>query len=141
MRKYNVTGMSCAACSTRVERAVSGLDGVSACAVNLLTGSMSVEGNATDDEIIGAVVAAGYGASQMSEASRPSNDDKEEAQRGEIKKLKVRFFSSLAILIALMYVSMGYAMWGFPLPEYFESNPVTVGLIQMLLPIHSPISS
>lgn len=125
--------MSCAACSARVERAVSGLDGVNSCSVNLLTGSMSVDGNATDDDIIGAVVAAGYGACPIGEASSTGANDKETEYKSEIRTLRLRFFSSLVILIVLMYFSMGYAMWGFPLPEYFESYPIAVGLVQMIL--------
>ncbi len=130
MKKYNITGMSCAACSARVEKAVSGVDGVESCTVNLLTNSMNVEGTATEDAVIAAVTAAGYG------AEVPGNGNKtkmrEDSEKTEIKKMKTRLFSSIGFLIILMYVSMGHTMWGFPLPGVIARNPVAIGLIQLL---------
>lgn len=137
MRKFQVTGMSCAACSTRVEKAVGGLDGVSSCAVSLLTNSMSVEGSATNDEIIKAVENAGYGATidgqKENVASRSSQE--EVLKDKETPILKRRLLSSLGFLLVLMYFSMGHVMWGWPVPEYFSSNPAALGLLQLLLTI------
>lgn len=137
MRKFQVTGMSCAACSTRVEKAVGGLDGVSSCAVSLLTNSMSVEGNATDMEIIKAVEDAGYGVSidgkKESNTSRSNREDTLKDKETPI--LKRRLFASLGFLIVLMYFSMGHVMWGWPVPKYFSSNPAALGLLQLLLTI------
>ena len=137
MRKFQVTGMSCAACSTRVEKAVGGLDGVSSCAVSLLTNSMSVEGNATDAEIIKAVEDAGYGASLdgQKENSTSRSSQEEALKDKETPILKRRLFSSLGFLFVLMYFSMGHVMWGWPVPEYFSSNPAALGLLQLLLTI------
>ena len=138
MKQYTVTGMSCAACSARVEKAVSAVAGVSACSVSLLTNSMGVEGNAPDAAIIAAVEAAGYGASVKGAAdAAPSAADMQNAEDAlrdrETPKLKRRLFASLGFLLALMYVSMGHSMWGWPLPAFFENNPVAVGLVQLLL--------
>ena len=135
MEQYIVTGMTCAACSARVEKAVAKVDGVKSVSVNLLTGSMGVEGEVKSDAIIEAVVDAGYGASKKG-ASAPES----EARAGELDDretpiMKKRLFSSLVFLIILMYVSMGYGMWGWPLPGFFEENPVAVGLLQLLLTV------
>ena len=137
MRKFQVTGMSCAACSTRVEKAVGGLEGVSSCAVSLLTNSMSVDGNATDAEIIKAVEDAGYGASlEGQKESKSSISSQEEALKDkETPILKRRLFASLGFLLVLMYFSMGHVMWDWPVPEYFASNPAALGLLQLLLTI------
>lgn len=130
MKQYNVTGMSCAACSARVEKAVSAVDGVSACSVNLLTNSMGVEGSASDKAIIDAVKKAGYGAFVKGERSAVQNDD--EFVDTETPKLKRRLILSLGFLIVLMYVSMGHSMWGWPLP-ILEGNYLGIGLLQMCL--------
>ena len=137
MRKFQVTGMSCAACSTRVEKAVGGLNGVSSCAVSLLTNSMSVEGSATDEDIIKAVENAGYGASiDGPKESNANQRNQEDALKDkETPILKRRLFSSLGFLLVLMYFSMGHVMWGWPIPEYFSSNPAALGLLQLLLTI------
>ena len=124
-KQFTVTGMTCAACSARVEKAVSAVSGVSSCAVNLLTNSMTVEGTATEKAIEDAVIKAGYGMG----ATAPTSNTSEE------KTLRTRLFVSLGFLIILMYFSMGYTMWGFPLPEFFDRNPMSVGLIQLLLTV------
>ncbi len=131
MRKYNVTGMSCAACSARVEKAVSAVEGVTECSVNLLTNSMNVEGTAEDSAIIAAVTAAGYGAELPDGGNK--TQPRENSEKAEIKKMKTRLFSSIGFLIVLMYVSMGHTMWGFPLPSVIAENPMAIGLIQLLL--------
>lgn len=133
MRQYNVTGMSCAACSARVEKAVSGLDGVTSCAVNLLTNSMSVEGTAKSEEIIAAVEAAGYGASEKGAKKSAASSDEDTLTDRETPVLKRRLIASLGFWIILMYFSMGHMMWGFPLPRFFEGNHVAMGLLQLLL--------
>ena len=136
MKQYDVTGMSCAACSARVEKAVSGVEGVSSCAVNLLTNSMRVEGTASSEAIISAVTAAGYGAKEKNSsdgqnaAPTPRADALADKETPRIKK---RLFASIAILVLLMYVSMGHVMWGFPLPAVFSENPIAIGMLQMLL--------
>ena len=137
MRKFKVTGMSCAACSTRVEKTVGGLEGVASCAVSLLTNSMSVEGTASDDEIIKAVEKAGYGASleDAKERSVSNSRDEDALADKETPVLKKRLYSSLGFLIVLMYFSMGHVMWGWPVPAYFSNNPVAIGLLQLLLTI------
>ena len=137
MRKFQVTGMSCAACSTRVEKAVGGLEGVTSCAVSLLTNSMSVEGRATDEEIIKAVENAGYGASLdgQKESGYIRSSQEEALKDKETPILKRRLFSSLGFLLVLMYFSMGHVMWGWPVPDYFASNPAALGLLQLLLTI------
>lgn len=128
-KQFTVTGMTCAACSARVEKAVSEVLGVNACSVNLLTNSMTVEGTADEKAIESAVIKAGYGIANATEA----NTDKSDVS-GE-KTLKTRLISSLFFLIILMYFSMGYTMWNFPLPDFFDRNPVSVGLVQLLLTI------
>lgn len=128
MEQYNVTGMSCSACSQSVEKAVSKVCGVSQCSVNLLTNSMSVEGNASPQEIINAVVSAGYGASLKGENAHGIQANA--LMDTETPKLKKRFLSSLLFLMALMYISMGYTMWGFPLPEFLKINPLVIAIIQ-----------
>lgn len=137
MEQYNVTGMSCAACSARVEKAVSKVPGVTACSVSLLTNSMGVEGTASPQEIIQAVEHAGYGASQKSgRAKAPTTAEAEEALLDhETPVLKRRLIASLIFLVVLMYFSMGHMMWGWPLPSFYEGNHVAMGLTQMLLTI------
>ena len=137
MEQYNVTGMSCAACSARVEKAVSKVPGVTACSVSLLTNSMGVEGTASPQEIIQAVEHAGYGASQKGgEAKPPTTAEAEEALVDhETPILKQRLIASLIFLVMLMYFSMGHMMWGWPLPSFYEGNHVAMGLTQMLLTI------
>lgn len=130
MKQYNVTGMSCAACSARVEKAVSGVPGVKMCNVNLLTGTMGVEGNADDKAVISAVKKAGYGASVKGEGQSKANED--EFIDTETPKLKRRLILSIGFLILLMYVSMFHSMWGWPLP-LLEGNYLGIGLLQMCL--------
>ena len=138
MDRYNVTGMSCAACSARVEKAVSKVEGVKACSVNLLTNSMTVEGTATPSEIIGAVEKAGYGARAVGRNGQSAGNSAQSGQNGQIEdkqtpKLVRRLVSSLIILAVLMYFSMGHAMWGFPVPAFFEHNHIALGLLQLIL--------
>lgn len=135
MKQYNVTGMSCAACSARVEKAVSAVPGVSGCAVSLLTNSMGVEGTASDRDIIKAVADAGYGASLKGAAAGKSSAaaDEEALADHETPALKRRLLASIGFLAILMYVSMGHQMWGLPVPARLEGNPVAIGLMQMLL--------
>ena len=137
MEQYTVTGMSCAACSARVEKAVSKVPGVTACSVSLLTNSMGVEGTASQADIIKAVVDAGYGASVKGEetaAASVSYQAEEEALADhETPILKKRLLASLGFLMVLMYFSMGHMMWGWPLPAFFENNHVAMGLLQLLL--------
>ena len=132
MKQYNVTGMSCAACSTRVEKAVSKLDGVSSCSVNLLTNSMSVDGTANQTDIIKAVENAGYGAS-LKGSKKDNSTEQNTLTDKETPKLLKRLIASVIFLIALMYVSMGHTMWGFPLPNFLENNHIAIGILQMLL--------
>ncbi|MDY3212494.1 heavy metal translocating P-type ATPase [Pyramidobacter sp.] len=137
MEQYNVTGMSCAACSARVEKAVSKVPGVSSVSVSLLTNSMGVEGTASEAAIVRAVEEAGYGAS-LKGAAKPSAaaklaEDEEALKDRETPALKRRLFASLGFLGALMYLSMGHSMWGWPLPQFFDGNPVAAGLAQMIL--------
>ena len=143
MEHYTVTGMSCAACSARVEKAVSAIPGVTSCSVSLLTNSMGVEGSATPDAVISAVQAAGYGASLKGAAqSVPSIAEQEDALADhETPVLKRRLIASLGFLIVLMYFSMGHMMWGWPLPSFFDGNHVAMGLIQMLLTIAVMVSN
>lgn len=139
MEHYSVTGMSCAACSSRVEKAVSKVDGVTECTVSLLTNSMTVEGTAAPEAIIQAVKDAGYGATQKDKAagkqSRSQEDEMSEIEDKEIKTLRNRLCSSIVFLLLLMYLSMGHMMWGWPLPGFLKDNHVAMGLIQMLLTI------
>lgn len=136
MEQYNVTGMSCAACSARVEKAVSKVPGVNSCSVSLLTNSMGVEGTASSGEIIAAVEAAGYGASLKGGAAgaKISMSAAEEAlEDHETPILKKRLITSVGFLLVLMYFSMGHMMWGWPLPKWFDGNHVAMGLVQLLL--------
>ena len=137
MKQFHVTGMSCAACSARVEKAVNALEGVSSCSVSLLTNSMGVEGSASDEDIIKAVEAAGYGASVKDAASKNRNASAEEAalEDRQTPALKKRLIASLVFLGVLMYFSMGHMMWNWPLPAFLQGNHVAVGLLQMLLTI------
>ena len=138
MEQYNVTGMSCAACSARVEKAVSGVKGVTSCSVSLLTNSMGVEGTASAEEIIAAVQNAGYGASlkkgNKAQGAQPSSDEEALKDR-ETPALKKRLIASLGFWIVLMYASMGHMMWGWPLPTFFDGNHVAMGLLQLLLTV------
>ena len=138
MQQFIVTGMSCAACSARVEKAVSKVEGVTSCSVSLLTNSMGVEGTAADQAIIQAVEAAGYGASVKGEAAEHSGASSMAAEEEMLKDhdtpvLKRRLLASLGFLIVLMYFSMGHMMWGWPLPAFFENNYIAMGLVQLLL--------
>ena len=136
MVQYTVTGMSCAACSARVEKAVNAVSGVTSCSVSLLTNSMGVEGTAAPAEIIAAVTNAGYGCTEKGAGgqSAPSMADAAEALADhETPKLKKRLFTSLGFLMVLMYVSMGGVMWGWPLPSFFDNNPIAIGIVQMVL--------
>lgn len=136
MEQYTITGMSCAACSARVEKAVSGVEGVTSCSVSLLTNSMGVEGTAAAQDIIAAVQNAGYGASIKGgdkERSVRSASDEEALKDRETPVLKRRLIASLGFLIVLMYFSMGHMMWGWPLPAFFENNLLAQGLVQLLL--------
>ena len=135
MEQYTVTGMSCAACSTRVEKAVSKVPGVTSCSVSLLTNSMGVEGTASADSIVAAVTEAGYGASlKGAEAeSRSASADEDALKDRETPVLKRRLIISIGFLAVLMYFSMGHMMWGWPLPSWFEGNHVAMGLVQMIL--------
>lgn len=146
MKQYTVTGMSCAACSARVEKAVSKVDGVTSCSVSLLTNSMGVEGSATDAQIVEAVEQAGYGASPKGTATESDNDkannsleqlkaEQDALVDRETPKLVNRLIASLIFLVVLMYFSMGHMMWGWPLPEFFNGNHVAMGLLQLLLTV------
>ena len=135
MKQYNVTGMSCAACSTRVEKAVQNVPGVTSCSVSLLTNSMGVEGEVSAADIIAAVENAGYGASEKGaevNAGSAQNDDGLLADR-ETPALKKRLYASLGFLIVLMYLSMGHMMWNWPIPEILAHNHIAMGLIQLIL--------
>ncbi len=138
MEQYIVTGMSCAACTARVEKAVSGVEGVTSCSVSLLTHSMGVEGTASAEEIIAAVRDAGYGAAvkkRKNEQSTTSFSDEDMLEDRETPMMKKRLIASLGFLLVLMYVSMGHMMWGWPLPSFFNNNHVAMGLLQLLLTI------
>ena len=135
MTQYNVTGMSCAACSARVEKAVSSVDGVSSCSVNLLTNSMGVEGTATSKEIIEAVEKAGYGASLKTKNKKIKSNSDDELKDTQTPKLVKRLVASLVFLAPLMYISMGHMMWDWKLPSFMESNHIAMGLAQMLFAI------
>ena len=138
MEQFNITGMSCAACTNRVERAVKEVKGVTSCSVNLLTNSMGVEGTASNEDIILAVKNAGYGASlkkkNKSQSIQSSNDEDTLRDR-ETPILKRRLIASLSFLILLMYFSMGHMMWGWPLPSFFDENHIAMGLVQLLLTV------
>lgn len=131
MKQYSVTGMTCSACSARVEKAVSAVSGVTSCSVSLLTNSMGVEGTASDSDIINAVKSAGYGATAKGGENR-SADTGDELKDTETPKLKKWLFSSLVFLILLMYLSMGHAMLGLPLPSFMDGNYIMLGILQML---------
>lgn len=133
MKQYNVTGMSCASCVARVEKAVNKVDGVTSCSVNLLTNSMSVDGDVKSSDVISAVEKAGYGASLKGNSSKKNKTNDEPLKDTETPKLKKRLFSSLVFLLLLMYISMGHMMWGFPLPSILANNHIAMGLIQLLL--------
>ncbi len=133
MKQFNVTGMSCAACSARVEKAVNKVSGVTSCSVNLLTNSMGVEGTASDEAIIRAVTEAGYGASAKGAQAVQSAANEDALEDKETPILRRRLFSSLGFLAVLMYVSMGHSMWGWAMPSFFEGNHIAVGLLQMIL--------
>ena len=136
MEQYNVTGMSCAACSARVEKAVKKVPGVTSCSVSLLTNSMGVEGTASPAAIISAVQEAGYGASPKSDATHKASDtnaDLDALADHETPKLKRRLIASLGFLLVLMYFSMGHMMWGWPLPHWFDGNHIAMGLVQLIL--------
>lgn len=135
MTQYNVTGMSCAACSARVEKAVSSVDGVSSCSVNLLTNSMGVEGTATSKEIIDAVEKAGYGASLKTKNKKVKSNSDDELKDTQTPKLIKRLVASLVFLAPLMHISMGHMMWGWKLPSFMENNHIAMGLAQMLFAI------
>lgn len=133
MKQYNVTGMSCASCVARVEKAVNKVEGVTSCSVNLLTNSMSVDGDVKSSDVINAVEKAGYGASLKGNSSKENKTNDEPLKDTETPKLKKRLFSSLVFLLLLMYISMGHMMWGFPLPSILANNHIAMGLIQLLL--------
>ncbi len=139
MKQYNVTGMSCAACSTRVEKAVSKVPGVTSCSVSLLTNSMGVEGTAAASEIIAAVEAAGYGASEKGapgvKRDAPAADAAGALRDRETPVLRRRLIVSVFFLLILMYFSMGHMMWGWPLPAFYDDNHVAMGLTQLLLTV------
>lgn len=140
MEQYHVTGMSCAACSARVEKAVQGVEGVTSCSVNLLTNSMGVEGSASDVAIIKAVEDAGYGAAKKGEGiggkSEPFRyEDEKLLEDRKTPALKKRLLCSVGFLLILMYISMGHMMWGWPLPSFFDDNHVAMGLVQLLLTV------
>ncbi|MBO5178224.1 MAG: heavy metal translocating P-type ATPase [Lachnospiraceae bacterium] len=142
MKQYSVTGMSCAACSARVEKAVGKVEGVTSCSVSLLTNSMGVDGTASTEAIIKAVEEAGYGAFEkgaaaeegVSSSSNPGFEEDALADK-DTPLLKKRLFTSLGFLLVLMYVSMGHMMWGWPVPEFLDRNPVAAGLLQLLLTV------
>ena len=131
MKQYNIKGMSCAACSARVEKAVSKVSGVTSCSVNLLTNSMSVEGSAADSDIIKAVKNAGYGASSIKNKEKAEDTSTE----SPIRPMRRRFITSLVFLLILMYFSMGHMMWSFPLPKFYDGNHIAMGLTQLLLTV------
>ena len=136
MEQYNVTGMSCAACSARVEKAVKKVPGVTSCSVSLLTNSMGVEGTASPAAILSAVQEAGYGASPKTASASKASDastDLDALADHETPKLKRRLIASLGFLLVLMYFSMGHMMWGWPLPRWFDGNHIAMGLVQLLL--------
>ena len=137
MKQYNVTGMSCAACQTRVEKAVSSVEGVDSCAVSLLTNSMGVEGSARPEDIIAAVEAAGYGASVKGKSDSGSSAgrgaDEASLKDTETPIMKKRLIASIILLLPLLYVSMGHMLWDWPLPAFLDGNHVAMGLYQLLI--------
>lgn len=132
MTQYNVTGMSCAACVARVEKAVSKIDGVNSCSVSLLTNSMNVDGSADSSAIIKAVQNAGYGAS-LKGKEKKSPDAEDSLKDTETPKIRKRLIASLIVLAVLMYFSMGHMMWRWPLPSFFDNNHIAMGLVQLIL--------
>jgi Cu2+-exporting ATPase len=132
MKKFNVTGMSCAACSSRVEKAVLKVEGVQSCSVSLLTNSMGVEGSASEESIIAAVEKAGYGAS-VAGAEKKQSDETDQLKDKDTPVLMHRLIASVGFLVVLMYISMGHMMWGWPLPAFFADNHIAMGLAQLLL--------
>lgn len=132
MKKFNVTGMSCAACSSRVEKAVSKVEGVQSCSVSLLTNSMGVEGSASEERIIAAVEKAGYGAS-VAGAEKKQSAETDQLKDKDTPVLMHRLIASVGFLVVLMYISMGHMMWGWPLPAFFADNHIAMGLAQLLL--------
>ena len=138
MEQYTVTGMSCAACSARVEKAVKAVPGVTSCSVSLLTNSMGVEGTASASAIVKAVQEAGYGASPKTASASKASDastDLDALADHETPKLKRRLIASVGFLVVLMYLSMGHMMWGWPLPKFYDGNHVAMGLTQLLLTV------
>lgn len=135
MTQFSVTGMSCAACSARVEKAVNNVDGVTSCSVSLLTNSMGVEGTASAKDIISAVEKAGYGAQLKDGSKKRKSSEYDEFEDKETPKLVKRLVSSAVFLIILMYFSMGHMMWGFPLPKFYENNHIAMGITQLLLTV------
>ena len=134
MKQYQITGMSCAACSARVEKAVSAVNGVTVCSVNLLTNSMGVEGTASPESIIKAVTDAGYGAiPKDQDAEHPAQNQTDSLRDTETPKLRKRLIASVILLLPLLYFSMGHMMWGWKLPAFFENNHLAVGLVQLVL--------
>ena len=133
MEQYDVTGMSCAACSARVEKAVTKVKGVTSCSVSLLTNSMGVEGTAPPQDIISAVEKAGYGAKLKGTGAKKADNSADSLRDTETPKLRKRLIASVIFLVILMYFSMGHMMWGFPLPSWFDGNHVAMGLVQLLL--------
>lgn len=133
MEQYDVTGMSCAACSARVEKAVGKVKGVTSCSVSLLTNSMGVDGTASPQDIISAVEKAGYGARLKGTKTENTDTDGGSLRDTETPGLRKRLIASIVFLIILMYFSMGHMMWGFPLPSWFDGNHVAMGLVQLLL--------
>lgn len=133
MEQYDVTGMSCAACSARVENAVTKVKGVTSCSVSLLTNSMGVEGTASPQDIISAVEKAGYSAKLKGAGAQEADNSADSLRDTETPKLKKRLIASVIFLVILMYFSMGHMMWGFPLPSWFDGNHVAMGLVQLLL--------
>ncbi|WP_417151800.1 heavy metal translocating P-type ATPase [Ruminococcus sp.] len=132
MKKFNVTGMSCAACSSRVEKAVSKVEGVQSCSVSLLTNSMGVEGSASEESIIAAVEKAGYGAS-VAGTEKKQSAETDQLKDKDTPVLMHRLIGSVGFLVVLMYISMGHMMWGWPLPAFFADNHIAMGLAQLLL--------
>lgn len=133
MKQYNVTGMSCAACQTRVEKAVNAVEGVESCAVSLLTNSMGVEGSASPEEIIRAVEAAGYGASLKNNIITNNSSSDDSLKDTETPKMVKRLWASVILLVPLMYVSMGHMLWNWPLPRFLDGNHVAMGLYELLI--------
>ena len=131
-KEFKVSGMSCAACQNTVEKAVCKVEGVEKCSVSLLTSSMTVEGDAKDEDIISAVKKAGYGASLPGEGKVTEKEDDREAN-SEFEGMKKRFLYSLVFLLLLMYISMGHLMWSWPLPAILSSNPMAMALLELLL--------